>query len=176
MQVSHCQERAPGSRRSPRPKGAECSWVEPLLSQAVRRLSILRVGIQPEEPFSRSAADCRFSQTSLHPPRAWMPMRQCACAVHQDPMVNSALLLSPSPHHLLLIQWDNASLSAVTGWIATVRGGTGGSRSCITTAAERECLVEGLTPNMRYRVTLRAYRVPTGPGEESPSVSVTTRR
>ncbi len=76
----------------------------------------------------------------------------------------------------LLIQWDNASLSAVTGWIATVRGGTGGSRSCITTAAEEECLVEGLAPNTRYRVTLRAYRVPTGPGEASPSVSTTTRR
>ena len=76
----------------------------------------------------------------------------------------------------LTIRWDASANSLVAGWTVNVRGSNGTARTCVADAAESECIVEGLAPNTRYRVTLRAYRVPSGPGEASAVVLTTTRR
>lgn len=73
------------------------------------------------------------------------------------------------------VSWS-ALDDAADGWVVEVTAKGRASASCRVEAAARSCTVRGLTPGVRYLVTLRGLSFPAGPGPKSAPVAVTTQR
>ena len=88
---------------------------------------------------------------------------------------------SPSPlltatRRTITVRWANDAAAGTTGWIAEARGPKSARFSCVVDVAEDRCEIKGLTPGVRYSVTLRSYSIPAGPAPRSTAVAVTTKR
>ncbi len=88
---------------------------------------------------------------------------------------------SPTPsltatRRTINVRWVADAAVGTTGWIAEARGPGKARVSCRVDAATDRCTIAGLTPGVRYSVTLRSYSIPAGPAPRSPAVMITTKR
>ena len=74
------------------------------------------------------------------------------------------------------VRWVNDAVVGATGWIAEARGPGKARFSCAVTAVMDHCAITGLTPGVRYSVTLRSYSIPAGPAPRSTAATITTKR
>ncbi len=88
---------------------------------------------------------------------------------------------SPTPsltatRRTINVRWVADAAVGTTGWIAEARGPGKARVSCRVDAATDRCTIAGLTPGVRYSVTLRSYSIPVGPAPRSAAVMITTKR
>jgi len=88
---------------------------------------------------------------------------------------------SPTPsltatRRTINVRWVADAAVGTTGWIAEARGPGKARVSCRVDAATDRCTIAGLTPGVRYSVTLRSYSIPAGPAPRSAAVMITTKR
>lgn len=74
------------------------------------------------------------------------------------------------------VHWGDPLMGTIPeGWIAVATAGKT-TRSCSATGTARSCVIKGLTPGVRYAITLRAWVAPAGPSPTVELGSVTPKK
>ncbi len=102
--------------------------------------------------------------------------RLCISAWGSPALTSSPVPSITSLRRALKVAWVNSATPGVAGWIAVAQSPSGKRFTCTAAAIKSSCTITGLTPNTKYRVSLRAYSVPAGPAPESTKVTATTKR